>query len=106
MFASTTDAAGRTFAVGRFEGPGTGPGRTAQSSSFVAMVQPDSSLKVVLQTVTNGNGAMDVARDGLGGLWVSGEYSGSVNFGLGPLVATGPITLFDTATYLIHLQPN
>ena len=105
VFDATTDAAGRTFAVGRFEGPGTGPARTTGSSSFVAMVQPDSSLKVVMQTLTNWNGAMEVAIDGLGGLWVSGEYTGSVNFGLGTLVATGPLSVSDIATYLIYLKP-
>jgi hypothetical protein len=50
VFDTTTDAAGRTFAVGRFEGPGTGPARTYQSSTFVAVVQPDASFTVVLQS--------------------------------------------------------
>jgi hypothetical protein len=105
VFDTTTDSAGRTFAVGRFEGPGTGPARTAGSSTFVAVVQPDSTFTVALQTVTNGNGALHVAMDGLGGLWVGGEYSGNVNFGLGPLVASGSLGVTDIATYLIYLKP-
>ena len=48
---------------------------------------------------------MDVAIDGLGDLWVSGEYSGNVNFGLCPLVASVPLSVLDTATYLIYLKP-
>jgi hypothetical protein len=58
-----------------------------------------------MQTLTNWNGAMEVAIDGLGGLWVSGEYTGSVNFDLGTLVATGPLSVSDIATYLIYLKP-
>ena len=104
MFDTTTDAAGRTYAVGRFEGPGTGPARTNGSSTFVAVVQPDGTFTVPLQTLTNGNGALHVAIDGLAGLWVGGEYSGTVNFGLGPLVASGPLSASDIATYLIYLK--
>jgi hypothetical protein len=105
VFDSVTDAAGRTFAVGRFEGPGTGPGRTSGSSSFVSLVQPDGTSKVIMQTLTNGNGAMHAALDASGGLWIGGEYMGSANFGLGTIVPTGTVGVLDYADYAVYLKP-
>jgi hypothetical protein len=96
VFAADTNGADRTFAIGYLEG--------AIKETFVASVVADGTLTLPLRTpiASDTNGARFAAADRHGGVWVTGDFKGTVNFGSGPLDAGGP-TKF--GNFLIHLEP-
>jgi hypothetical protein len=101
VFASDTDPAGRTYAVGRVPGASSGYPMNG-SRSFVAAVLGDGSFSLPLDVVTNAGGALGVATDRQGGLWVVGTFAGSVAFG--GVTLSGPTTS-NGAQYLLYLAP-
>jgi hypothetical protein len=96
VFGADTNTAGRTFAAGRIDG--------ATHDAFLAAVGPDPTLTVPLRADTGemGNGALAAAADRHGGVWVGGEFSGTVDFGSGPLRAPNAS---QPANFLVHLEP-
>lgn len=95
VFESDTNGADRTFAVGRIDG--------ATSDAFVAAIGPDPTVTIPLRATTNGgNGAVFAATDRHGGVWVTGEFEGTVNFGLGPLTSAAPM---QPTNFVVHLEP-
>jgi len=101
VFASDTDPAGRTYAVGRVPGASSGYPMDG-SRSFVAAVLGDGSFSLPLDLVTNAGGAHGAAADRQGGLWVVGTFAGSVAFG--SVTLSGPTTSAG-AQYLLDLAP-
>jgi hypothetical protein len=94
VFQGDTNAAGRTFEVGRLDG--------TTADSFVEAVGADGVLMQPFRLNTTANGALWAAADRHGGVWVAGEFSGTVNFGTGAIVgAAAPLT----TNYLVHLEP-
>ncbi len=70
------------------------------SRSFVAAVLGDGSFSLPLDLVTNGGGALGVATDRQGGLWVVGTFADSVTFGS---VTLSGSTTFNGAGYVLYL---
>jgi hypothetical protein len=96
VFAADTSATGHTFAVGYVNG--------TTKDTFVADVTADGTATLPLRVTIpdDTNGANVAAADRHGGVWVTGDFKGSVDFGLGALSAGGATTFGD---FLVHLEP-
>jgi hypothetical protein len=96
VFAADTNAAGHTFAVGYLQG--------AIKETFVADVAPDGSATLPLRVTIayDSNGANFAAADRHGGVWITGDFKGTLDLGLGPLDAGGADTF---GNFLAHLEP-
>jgi len=96
VFAGDTNSAGRTFAVGYVA--------DVAKETFVAAVDPGGPLTIALRATIgfDTNGALVAAADRHGGVWVVGDFKGSVNFDGNTLLAPST-TAF--GNFLIHLEP-
>jgi hypothetical protein len=95
ILGADTNSAGRTFIAGRMHG--------AIESTFVAAAERANSLQILSLTKTyEGSGATSCAVDHQGGVWVAGEFQGTVDFGTGPLSGTDPTM---PTNFLVHFTP-
>src|SRR4029079_4746773 len=97
VFAADTNAAGHTFAVGYLQG--------TIKETFVADVAPDGNATLPLRVTIayDSNGANFAAADRHGGVWITGDFKGTLDFGLGPLDAGRTHAIRNN---LAHLAPR
>jgi hypothetical protein len=97
VFETDTNAADHTFAVGYVKDSDT------TNQTFVADVAGGVvTMPLRVPVSADSNGALYVAADRHGGVWATGEFQGTVDFGTGPLSAGMPDTL---GNFLVHLEP-
>jgi plastocyanin len=95
VFAADTNAAGHTFAGGYLSG--------TMKEAFVYDVTDSGATMPLRTTVADDtNGVMFVAADRHGGAWVTGDFKGAIDFGIGVLNAGGATTF---GSFLVHLEP-
>jgi hypothetical protein len=95
VFAADTNDAGHTFAAGYVS--------DAIKETFIADVIAGAATLPLRTTIPDDtNGALFVAADRHGGVWATGDFKGSANFGVGTISAGGVATFGD---FLVHLEP-
>jgi hypothetical protein len=96
IYEMATNAADVTFAVGGlYDGSAT--------DATVAEVDSVGQLSLPVRVANaDPNGAVYCAADHHGGVWVTGEFQGTIDLGTGILTAPNP-TL--PANFVVHLQP-
>jgi hypothetical protein len=96
VFGADTNSAGRTFAAGRIN--------STTNEAYLAAVGPDPALTTPLRAASgdNTNGAVSAAADHHGGVWVGGEFLGTIDLGTPPLSGSDPT---QPSNFLVHLEP-
>ena len=101
VFSAATGYKDRTVAVGRFDtDEWIASGNVDNSSAFVSIVENDGTVSQQSTYPTRSNGASAVVTDSHGGVWVSGEFIGTVAFGTKTLQST------DYQLFLVKLNPT
>jgi len=96
IFQMATNAADVSFAVGHLN-------EATATDAIVAEVDSAGQLSLPVRVANDDeNGATNCAADHHGGVWVTGEFQGTIDLGSGTLTAPDP-TL--PANFVVHLQP-
>jgi hypothetical protein len=96
LFQTTINAADLGFAVGHLNG-------ASATDAIVVQVTPDGQVSLPVRVAnSDGNGATGCAADHHGGVWVTGEFMGTIDLGTGPI--TGADATLPT-NFVVHLEP-